>query len=82
MAPTALVTSGEIASRHALQPHLQQLRYLGQIGFVRGLKECLAGIAAEDAVARPLSMALLDMVEALRLSEFLNKLNEVDLDEG
>jgi signal transduction histidine kinase/CheY-like chemotaxis protein/purine-cytosine permease-like protein len=79
MAPAA---SGEIASRRALQPHLQQLRYLGQIGFVRGLKECLARIAAEDEVARPLSMALLDMVEALRLSEFLNKLNEVDLDDG
>lgn len=76
-APEAI---GARACQRALQPHIQQLRYLGQIGFIRGLKECLARIATEEPGAKPLCTALQDLVEALRLPDFLKMLDEVDLD--
>ena len=66
------------AESDAFRPHIQQLRYLAQIGFVRGLKETLVRLGNDNPAATELSLALQGMVEALRLPDFLRMLDEID----
>ena len=66
--------------RAALRPHVEQLRYLAGIGFIRGLQECLSRVAAEEPAAEALSTTLQSLVESLRLPEFLRALEEITND--
>jgi signal transduction histidine kinase/purine-cytosine permease-like protein/DNA-binding response OmpR family regulator len=66
--------------RETLQPHISQLRYLAQIGFISGLRESLVRLEAGYPEASHLYAPLQEMVENLRLPEFLKKLDEIDAD--
>ena len=77
-APPAVDKAEEtLAGRAALRPHVEQLRYLAGIGFIRGLQECLTRVAAEAPAAQELSTTLQALVESLRLPEFLHALEEI-----
>ena len=69
----------EIASWQAgLRPHVSQLRYLAQIGFVSALRESLVRLAAGNPEAGRLYAPLQGMVENLQLPEILKILDEID----
>ena len=74
----AMETTGDLlAGRAALRPHVEQLRYLAGIGFIRGLQECLIRVAAEEPAAHQLSATLQALVESLRLPEFMRALEDI-----
>ncbi|MBU6425407.1 MAG: response regulator [Rhodospirillales bacterium] len=64
----------------ALRPHIAQLRYLAQIGFIRGLEESLERLAEEAPEARAMLAPLAALAAGLRLPEFLAALEELDRD--
>nr|WP_295742239.1 ATP-binding protein [uncultured Acidocella sp.] len=64
----------------ALRPHIAQLRYLAQIGFIRGLEESLERLAAEAPEAASVLATLTALAAALRLPEFLSALEALDQD--
>jgi len=66
------------AARLALRPYVGRLRYLAQIGFVRGLKDTLARIPAEAPDAAGLSGTLLNLTDALDLPEIIRSLDELE----
>jgi signal transduction histidine kinase/CheY-like chemotaxis protein len=66
--------------RSGLRPHISQLRYLAQIGFVTALKDSLDRLEAGQPEGSNLYAPLQGMVENLQLSEFLKLLDEIDAD--
>jgi hypothetical protein len=62
------------AARRAIQPYLPQLRYLADIGFIRGLKDTLLRVEAECPEAVELVGALRLLTEAVRLNELADAL--------
>jgi signal transduction histidine kinase/purine-cytosine permease-like protein/CheY-like chemotaxis protein len=76
-APPVMEDVNILDARAALRPHVEQLRYLAGIGFIRGLQECLTRVAAEDPAAEALSGTLQSLVESLRLPEFLRALEDI-----
>ncbi|MGE4482094.1 hybrid sensor histidine kinase/response regulator [Acidocella sp.] len=64
----------------ALRPHLAQLRYLAQIGFIRGLEESLDRLVEETPETRTLVEPLAALAAGLRLPEFLAALEELEQD--
>jgi signal transduction histidine kinase/purine-cytosine permease-like protein len=67
-------------ARAALQPYLSQLRYLNEIGFIRGLKDTLERAAEEAPAAAGLVATLRDMANDLRLRELAALLDELTLE--
>ncbi len=76
--PAAVTLPGKAGA--ALRPHIAQLRYLAQIGFIRGLEESLERLAAEAPEAQTLLGPLTALAAGLRLPEFLAALEELDRD--
>jgi hypothetical protein len=64
-------------ARAALQPYLAQLRYLAEIGFIRGLKDTLERAEHEAPAAAGLVGTLRDMANDLRLRELAALLDEL-----
>ncbi len=76
--PAAVILPGKAEA--ALRPHIAQLRYLAQIGFIRGLEESLERLATEAPEAQALLGPLTVLAAGLRLPEFLAALEELDQD--
>jgi CheY-like chemotaxis protein len=70
-------TQDEVEARAALQPYLGQLRYLTEIGFIRGLKDTLARAAQEAPLSAGLVATLCEMANDLRLRELSALLDEL-----
>lgn len=67
------------AAREAAQPYLAQLRYLAQIGFIRGFKETLERMEEEAPAASGIAGMLRALTEELRLQDIIEALDELDL---
>ncbi|GBQ38253.1 ATP-binding protein [Acidocella aminolytica] len=76
--PTAPSAPG--LAEAALRPHIAQLRYLAQIGFIRGLEESLERLALEAPEAKDILAPLSALAAGLRLPEFLAALEELEQD--
>jgi CheY-like chemotaxis protein len=66
-------------ARDAMQPYIEELRYLAEIGFIRGIRESLARIATEAPRAKTLVARISAMTEALALTDIVRILDELDM---